>query len=120
MADTEILDMPVELCLEFMPVIGADFLDAKWALVDDVVDEIDGVGLGVFCVDLKGADAGSSSIAVYWKRRTFSPFFPMKVRNFTSIWMWWPGTCLLYCFVWILRTRVPRGKRLRPWRLRMR
>ena len=55
MADTEILDMPVELCLEFMPVIGTDFLDAKWELVDDVVDKIDGVRLGVFCVDLKGA-----------------------------------------------------------------
>ena len=36
---------------------------------------------------IERAARGTSSMAVYWKRRIFSPFFPMKVRNLTSIWM---------------------------------
>ena len=29
-------------------------------------------------------------------KRTFLPSEASRLRNFTSIWMWWPGTCLAY------------------------
>jgi hypothetical protein len=41
-----------------MAVVGPDFFDAERERADDVVAEIDGVGLGVPVVDLEGADAG--------------------------------------------------------------
>ena len=60
MADALILDMPMELGLELMPVVGPDFLDAEREFFDDVIDEVDRVGLSVFIVDLKRPDAGSA------------------------------------------------------------
>lgn len=50
--------MPVEFGLEFMAIIGSDFLNAEWKLVDDVVNEVDGIGLGVSAVDLERPDPG--------------------------------------------------------------
>ena len=58
MADALILDMPVELGLELMAVVGPDLLDAERELFDDVIDEVDRVGLCVFVVDLERPDAG--------------------------------------------------------------
>ncbi len=58
MADTLIFDMPVELGLELMPIVGPDFLDAERELFNDVIDEVDRVGLCVFVVDLERPDAG--------------------------------------------------------------
>ena len=45
MADALILDVPVELGLELMAVVGPDFLDAERELFDDVIDEVDRVCL---------------------------------------------------------------------------
>ena len=48
--------MPVQLGLEFMTVVGANFAYPKGEFFDDMVDEVDGIGLGVFLVDLKCSD----------------------------------------------------------------
>ena len=40
MLNAEVFDVPVELDLELVPVVGADSGDAKRKLLDDVVDEI--------------------------------------------------------------------------------
>ena len=53
MADALILDMPVELGLELMAVVGPDLLDAERELFDDVIDKVDRIGLCVFVVDLE-------------------------------------------------------------------
>ena len=53
MADTEIFDMPMELGLELMTVISADFSYPEWELVDDVIDEADRVSLGMLLVDFE-------------------------------------------------------------------
>ena len=58
MADPKILDMPVKLGLELMAVIGPDLTNAKRELLDDMIDEINGIGLGVFFVDFQCANAG--------------------------------------------------------------
>ena len=55
-ADAEILNMPMEPGLELMSIIGADFSDAEGELVDDVIDEVDGVGLSMAIVVFEGAD----------------------------------------------------------------
>lgn len=39
MADAFVLDMPMELDLELMALIGSNFADAKRELGDDMVDE---------------------------------------------------------------------------------
>lgn len=57
MADALIFNVPVELGLELMPVIGPDFPDAERELLDDVIDKVDRVGLCVFVVDFKCPDA---------------------------------------------------------------
>jgi hypothetical protein len=60
MSDTLILDMPMELGLELMPIIGPDLLDAEREPFDNVIDEVDRVGLSVFVVDLERSDVGSA------------------------------------------------------------
>jgi hypothetical protein len=87
MADAFVFDVPVELRLELVAIICPDFANAKRKRFDDVVDEVDGAGLSVFLIDLECPPSVASSIAVNWKRRIFSPCFPLKVRNLTSIWM---------------------------------
>lgn len=59
MADALIFDVPVELGLELMAIIGSDFLDAERELFDDVIDEVDRVGLSMFIIDLESPDARS-------------------------------------------------------------
>ena len=53
MADTKILDMPVDLRLELMAVIGAYFTDVKRDLFNDMIHEVDCIGLGVPFVHLQ-------------------------------------------------------------------
>ena len=52
MADALIFDVPVELGLELMAIDSPDFLDPERELFDDVIDEVDCVGLCVLVVDL--------------------------------------------------------------------
>jgi hypothetical protein len=58
MPDPEIFDMPMELCLELVTVVGSHFANAEWKLFDDVVNEVDRVCLRVLLVDLEGANSG--------------------------------------------------------------
>ena len=85
--DALVLDMPVKLGLELVAVVGPDLPDAEWEGSDHVVNEVDGVGLGVASVDLEGADTGCVVDGRELKAPDFSPPFPMNVRNLTSIWM---------------------------------
>src|SRR5262245_31535252 len=57
-ANAFVLDMPVEPGLEFVSVVGSDFLDPEREPSDHVVDEVDGIRLGVSIIDLRGADTG--------------------------------------------------------------
>jgi hypothetical protein len=86
-ANAVILDMPVELGLELVAIVCAYFADAEWELFDDMIDEVDRVGLCVLSKTLSALTLVASSVAVYWNCRIFSPRFPMKVRNLTSIWI---------------------------------
>ena len=58
MANAFVLDMPVELGLKLMPVIGADLTDPEGELFDHVVDKIDGICLGMSLIDFEGSDSG--------------------------------------------------------------
>ena len=44
--------------LEFVSVVGPDFLDPEREPPDHVVDEVDGIRLVMSIVDLQGADTG--------------------------------------------------------------
>ena len=44
--------------LELVPVVGTDRADTERKLSTDVIDELDGVGLGVTTVDFQGTNAG--------------------------------------------------------------
>jgi hypothetical protein len=56
--DALVFDVPVELCLELMTVIGSDLTNAERELFDDMVDEGDSASLGVALIDFEGSDAG--------------------------------------------------------------
>lgn len=58
MADALVFDVPVELGLEFVPIVRPHLPDAEREALDDVVDEQNGIGLGVPVVDLQRPDAG--------------------------------------------------------------
>ena len=53
MADTAVFDMPVELGLELVAVIGSNFTNAEWELVNDVIDKVDRVCLSMFFIDFE-------------------------------------------------------------------
>ena len=55
--DAVILDMPMEFGLEFMTIVGANFPDAKRKFADDVINKINGVGLGMLFINFERADA---------------------------------------------------------------
>ena len=48
--------MPMEFGLELMSIISSDLPYAEWEFVDDVIDEIDGIGLCMFYIDFECAD----------------------------------------------------------------
>lgn len=58
MPDAFVLDVPRELSLELTAVVGPEFLDLEWKGPDHVIDEVDGVGLGIPVRDLEPTDAG--------------------------------------------------------------
>jgi len=70
-----------------MAAIGADHLDAEGELVDDVIDEVDGVGLVVPGVDLDGPNAGGVVDGGVLVALNGGPFSALNERNLTSIWM---------------------------------
>ena len=60
-----VVDMPVELGLERIAIIGSDFPDPGEELLDGMIDKVDRVGLGVLVVDLSALTRVASSTAVY-------------------------------------------------------
>ena len=58
--------VPVELRLKLMPSIRSHGVDPERKLLDDVIDEGDGVLLGMAAVDLEGADPGGVVDCLYW------------------------------------------------------
>jgi hypothetical protein len=58
MADTDVVDMPMELGLELTTIIGSDFSYPEWELVDDVTDKVHCIRLGMLLIDLEHANAG--------------------------------------------------------------
>lgn len=48
--------MQVELGLELVAIVGSDFADPERELVDDMIDEVDRVGLSMFFIDLECTD----------------------------------------------------------------
>ena len=58
MTDALVLDMPMELGLELMAIVGPHLADPEGEPGNDVVDEGDRIGLGVPVVDLERPDAG--------------------------------------------------------------
>jgi hypothetical protein len=57
MSNALVFDMPMELCLELMAIVGSHFSNAKGELFDDVVDERDSAGLIVALIDFESSDA---------------------------------------------------------------
>ncbi len=58
MTDTKALDIPMELSVELMAITGSDLSYQEWGPVDNVIDKVDCVSLGMRLVDLEGANAG--------------------------------------------------------------
>ena len=58
MADALVFDMPMELGLKLVTVIGSDFADAEEESFDDIIYESNGAGLGMALIDFEGPDAG--------------------------------------------------------------
>ena len=53
-----VLDVPMELGLELMAIVGPHLADPEGEPGNDVVDEGDRIGLGVPVIDLERPDAG--------------------------------------------------------------
>ncbi len=71
MADAPVFDVPVELGLEFVPIVCPHLPDAEREALEDVVDEQNGIGLCMPVVDLEGPYArgvinGGVLIAFDW------------------------------------------------------
>ena len=58
MSDTQIFDVPLELGLELVAIVGSDFAYTEGELVHDVIDKVLSVGLCIF-TDLECPNAGS-------------------------------------------------------------
>lgn len=52
--------MPVELSLELVAIFGSNFLDAERELFNDVINEVDGICLGMYFIDFESSDTGST------------------------------------------------------------
>src|SRR5262245_57529616 len=55
--NVELLEMPVEMGLEFGAVVGLDDVDAERQAAEDVIDELDGCALIAGIVDLEHTNA---------------------------------------------------------------
>ena len=87
MTNAFVFDMLMEAGLEFMAIVGADFVDSEWEPFDCEANKIDGSRLRMTHIDLQGPDPGCIIGSYNWKRRTVSPFSPASVSNLTFIWI---------------------------------
>ena len=58
MTDALIFNVPMELGLKFVAIVGAHFPDSERKPGDDVVDEGNRVGLGMSAIDFERSDRG--------------------------------------------------------------
>ena len=58
MTNALVFDVPLELRLELMPVVRPHLSDTEREVLDDVVEDGDGIGLGAPALDLESPDAG--------------------------------------------------------------
>ena len=79
-----VFNVPMELRLKLMAIVGSDLTNAERELFDDVVDERNGAGLGVAFIDFECPDAGG--IIDHCVLISFDQFvvLPGKVRNLIS------------------------------------
>lgn len=56
MSNAKIFDVPMELGLELMAIIGSDLTNAEREFFNDVVDEVDGIGIGMLFVDFQSTN----------------------------------------------------------------
>ena len=76
--------MPVEFGLKFVAVVGANFSDPEWEFSNDVVYEIDGVGLRMLVIDFEGAN--TCCVVDGGKLKPSDILASLaSMRNFTSI-----------------------------------
>ena len=82
--DPEVVNMPMELGLEFVTIIGTDFTNAEWELFDDVVNEVNRICLGMLLVDLEGANFGCIVDCRVLEVTDLFAAFPYERQNLTS------------------------------------
>ena len=82
--DPEVVNMPMELGLEFVTIIGTDFTNAEWELFDDVVNEVNRICLGMLLVDLEGANFGCIVDCRVLEATDLFAAFPYERQNLTS------------------------------------
>ncbi len=85
MANTQILDMSMKLCLELATIVGPDFPDTKREPVDDMIYEVYGISLCVLFIDFQGTHAHGVIDCRVLKPANLFFFLPWNVKNLTSI-----------------------------------
>ena len=88
--DALILDVPMELGLEFVTIVGTNFPDPEGKARDNVVNEGDGIGLGMPIIDLEGSDAGGVIDGCVLVAPDRFAVFSLKSQE---LHIDWPGTC---------------------------
>ena len=86
-ANSKILDMPMEFCLELMAIVRPDFSDAEWEFFNDMINEVDRVGLGVFLVNFQRPNPRCIIDSCMLKTAHFVTLFTFESQDLTSIWM---------------------------------
>jgi hypothetical protein len=57
MPDAEIMQMPMEVSLELIPVVCANGMDPEGKPGNNIIDKSDGITLGVSIIDFQGTDS---------------------------------------------------------------
>lgn len=120
MTNPSILDVPVEQSLELVASIGSDGMDAKGELLDHLIYEIYGVLLSMAFVDLQGSYP--SSIIDGGVLET--PYLPTIIvlegkKGHVNLYVMARNP---FCITLGVDGRRPTflGRRLKPWRMRVR
>ena len=113
MAYAPVFDVPVELGLELVPIVRPHLPDAEREALEDIINEQDGIYLGLPVVDFEGPDAGGvidSGILIAFDRLAV---FSTEDQELDV------DLDLVARNLWALRSLVPRGSRFRPLRVRI-
>lgn len=119
-ADAFVFDMPAKLRLELMAVISADFLNAKGKGCNDVIHEVDGIGLVVAFVDLQRTDSCRIINGRVLKTPSLGARFIYESQELDVHLDLMPGNLLVVALGVDFAHRVPPGRRFTSLRLSMR